>query len=121
MSEIEQFTDRRGHQWVVLPGPKYIDGNSGQKLLDLSLLLLDKGANHLALNMADTHVVNSVGFSRLIELVEAYGQHGGAVAFCTTNPLIVKTLRMMGLMTKATLYGSVQEVAASSTGSAQRE
>lgn len=114
MTEVEQITDGQGRLWAVLPAPAYIDGNGGQKLLDVSQGLLKKGLNRLALNLMDTRAANSVGISRLIMLLERVDERGGAVAFCAANPTIARTLRIMGLLQKAGLYSSVQEVAASS-------
>ena len=106
---ISQFTDRSGQQWVVIPAPQYIDGTHGQQLLDLAQKLLKKGAARVALNLADTRVVNSIGISRFIQLVETFAQEGGAIAFCGPNKTIAKTLQIMGLLQKAHLVASVEQ------------
>ena len=111
MAEVEQFPDPTGRRWVAVPAPDYIDGQRGQKLLEVCLRLLENGVNHLAVNLEQTRVVNSVGVSRLIELVEAFAeQPGTTLAFCTTNPLISKTFRIMGLAQKASLFDSVEDL-----------
>ncbi len=108
MAEAEQFTDPTGRAWVAVPAPDYVDGQRGQRLLEVCLQLMEKGVNHVALNLEQTRVVNSVGVSRLIELVEAFAkQSGTSVAFCTSNPVISKTFRIMGLAQKASLLDSV--------------
>lgn len=117
MSTIEQFVDAQGRQWVVVPAPAYVDGKGGRALADVSHRLLEKGVAHIVLDFGGTRVVNSVGIARLIEIVEAFRERDGAVALCTSNPLIVKTFRMMGLAQKATLWGCVQEAIRSITQS----
>ena len=114
MSKVQKITDRDGRLWVVIPTPSYIDGRSGQELLDVAYKLLEAGVNRLLFNMGDTRVVNSVGISRLIEMIEKFDESGGSVAFCTARPIIIKTFRIMGLLQKASVYSSVQELAASS-------
>lgn len=115
MSKAQKITDRDGRLWVVIPTPSYIDGRSGQDLLDIAYRLLEAGVNRLLFNMEDTRVVNSVGISRLIEMIEKFDESGGSVAFCTARPIIMKTFRIMGLLQKASVHNSVQELADSSS------
>ena len=119
MAEIKQIVDPQGRQWVVLPAPPYIDGGSGQKLLDISLRLIEEGVSHLALDMGNTRVVNSIGISRLIQMIEMLEERNGTLAFCTPNKTIAKTFRIMGLLRKAALYTSVEEITAASDDSRQ--
>ena len=114
MAEIEQFVDSDGQQWVVLMGPDYVDGAKGQILLELSLRVLDKGIRHVVINLEAARVVNSVGISRLIQMIESFDEKGGSIAFCSVNSTISKTLRIMGLLNKAALYDSVESAAAQS-------
>jgi anti-anti-sigma factor len=106
---ISQFTDKSGQQWVVIPAPEYIDGTNGQKLLDLAQKLLEKGAARVALDLAGTRVVNSIGISRFIQMVETFAQEGGVIAFCGPNDTISRTFRIMGLLQKAHLVDSVEQ------------
>ncbi len=61
--------------------------------------------------MTKTQVVNSVGVSRLIEIIEICDQKAGGVVFCTTRPILMKTFKIMGLLTKARLVVRVDEIA----------
>ena len=105
---IDQFTDKSGKQWTVVPAPRYIDGTQGQKLLDTVQELLELGVLRVALNLADTRVVNSIGISRLMQVIEAFIKQNGSIAFCGPNNTIAKTLRIMGLFQKAHLVDSVE-------------
>ena len=117
MAEVEQFTDPTGRCWVAVPAPDYVDGQRGQRLLEACLRLMENGVNHVAVNLELTRVVNSVGVSRLIELVEAFAkQPGASVAFCTSNPVISKTFRIMGLAQKASLLDSVETLRTAGPG-----
>ncbi|MCH7789858.1 MAG: anti-anti-sigma factor, partial [Acidobacteria bacterium] len=61
--------------------------------------------------MTQTQVVNSVGISRLIEIIEICDQKAGGVVFCTTRPILMKTFKIMGLLTKARLVARVEDLA----------
>lgn len=111
MAEPTQFKDREGQQWVALAGEAYIDGTSGQRILDLSLLFLEKGLPRVAVDLSPTRVVNSVGISRFIQMVETFEIKGGNIAFCGANNAVAKTLRIMGLLQKAVLCDSIEEAA----------
>ncbi len=106
----ERFTDKAGRTWVAIPAPAYIDGQSGQDLLDTALQLLEIGFNRVALDMASTRAVNSVGISRLIGVIERLDKEDGTLALCTPNPAIAKTFHIMGLAKKALVCQVLQEV-----------
>ena len=116
MSAVEQFVDSEGNRWVAVSGPEYIDGAQGQKLLDAASIALRNGVVHLALDLSGTRVVNSVGVSRLIEIVETFGSADGEVAICTSQPIVTKTLQIMGLAAKVRMFGSLDEMTAGLTG-----
>ncbi|MDP6040951.1 MAG: STAS domain-containing protein [Candidatus Latescibacteria bacterium] len=109
MAESTQFRDREGQQWIALTGDAYIDGNSGQRILDLALVLLEKGLPRVAVDLSPTRVVNSVGISRFIQMVETF--ESGNIAFCGASNAVAKTLRIMGLLQKAVLCDSIEEAA----------
>ncbi len=94
---------------MVIPSPPYVDGGTGQKLLDASKKLLEIGRKHLVVNLEAVRAVNSLGIARLIEMLERFDQNGGCVAFCISSATVMKTFRIMGIARKAVLYGSIQE------------
>jgi len=106
----EKFMDKANRTWVAIPAPNYIDGQSGQDLLDVALQLLQVGFSRLALDMASTRAVNSVGISRLIGIIETLEKKDGKLALCTPNPAIAKTFQIMGLAKKALVCRVLQEV-----------
>ena len=110
MSKVSKITDSNGNAWVVVPVPEYVDGNGGQQLLDVSVKLLGAGILRQAFDMTGTRVVNSVGISRLIEMIERLDEEDGTVAFITTSRIIAKSFQVMGLLAKSTVCGSVQEL-----------
>ena len=64
--------------------------------------------------MADSITVElqndgTLGMSCLIEVLEAIDTQGGHMAFCQATPTIGKTLRIMGLLLRATLHESEED------------
>ena len=112
MTAPTHFVDRENQQWIVLPGEPYIDGKSGQKILDLATKVLDQGLTRIAIDLSPTRVVNSVGISRFILMIETFKPKGGQIAFCGPNSGVAKTLRIMGLLQKSALFASIEEAAA---------
>ena len=111
MSGPRQIKDTIGNAWLVVDSPRYFDGNTGQKLLDAVKKLAEGGVIRFAFDMTETQVVNSVGVSRLIEIIELCDQKAGGVAFCTTRPILLKTFKIMGLLLKARVVDAVDDVA----------
>lgn len=107
----KQIEDAAGNTWLVLESPRYFDGNTGQKVLDAIRKLVDGGVIRFAFDMTETQVVNSVGVSRLIEIIELCDQKAGGIVFCTTRPILLKTFRIMGLLLKARVVDRVDDVA----------
>jgi anti-sigma B factor antagonist len=82
----------------------YLNQTSGDELHKACTRLLADGVQDLLINLAECRIVNSVGMSCLIEVLEALAANGGRMAFCHATPTIGKTLRIMGLLLRATLH-----------------
>jgi len=107
--ENNDFTDQSGHRWSLIPGGSYTDGTTGQLILDKAAQAAQDKIYHLVIDLTPTRVVNSVGISRLIHMIEFSEKSHGRIVFCGANPVIAKTLRLMGLLQKATLYATLAE------------
>jgi anti-anti-sigma factor len=61
------------------------------------------------LNLERTRIVNSIGISILIEVLEKVMDRNGRLAFCSLTPTIDKTFRIMGLAQYAAIYPTEAE------------
>ncbi len=66
--------------------------------------LLGSGVNRLLLDLERTKIVNSIGISILIEILEKVLDQGGKLAFCRLTPTIEKTFQIMGLAQYARIF-----------------
>jgi anti-anti-sigma factor len=102
--ELRVAVDRRGATGAVLYTKGYINNVGGEEIANRAYELMDQGARTLLLNLLETKIVNSIGISILIEIIEKMIDKGGKIAFCSLTPVIHKTFQIMGLANYATIY-----------------
>lgn len=95
--------DRRG-TLAVLYTEGYINNQGGEKIARQAYELIEQGTKTLLLNLSGTKIVNSIGISILIELIEKMIEIEGKLAFCNLTPTIEKTFHIMGLSQYAGIY-----------------
>jgi anti-anti-sigma factor len=95
--------DRRGGLAVIYT-EGYINNQGGEEIARVAYKLLDDGCRHLLLNLSGTKIVNSIGISILIEIIEKMIEVDGKLAFCCLTPTIEKTFHIMGLAQYAGIY-----------------
>jgi anti-anti-sigma factor len=96
--------DRRDGAAVILT-EGYINNQGGEEIARVAYELIDEGQKTLLLNLAGTKIVNSIGISILIEIIEKVLEIEGRLAFCCLTPTIEKTFHIMGLAQYAGIYG----------------
>lgn len=82
----------------------YINNQGGEEIARVAYELIDQGKTRLLLNLAGTKIVNSIGISILIEIIEKMLEIEGKLAFCSLTPTIEKTFHIMGLAQYAGIY-----------------
>jgi len=82
----------------------YINNEGGQAIADAATELIDSGCNTLLIDLDGTRIINSIGVSILLEIMEKLLEDNGTLAFCNLTPTISKTFEIMGLVQYATVY-----------------
>jgi len=103
--ELRVAVDRRGTNGAVLYTKGYINNVGGEEIANRAYELMDQGVISLLLNLRETKIVNSIGISILIEIIEKMIDKGGRIGFCCLTPVIHKTFQIMGLANYASIYG----------------
>lgn len=111
MSEDKLTVDRAGDR-AVIHTRGYINNVGGEEIANSAYELMDDGVRTLILDLKETKIVNSIGISILIEIVEKMMEKDGKVAFCCLTPVIQKTFQIMGLAQYAAIYQSEDEARA---------
>ena len=91
---------------VVIATDGYLNNIGGEKISEICDEHMDKGVNKFLINLEKTSVVNSIGVSILIEIIEKLQDTKGKLAYCNLAPIVEKTFNIMGLTKYSTVYGS---------------
>src|SRR5205085_8488216 len=106
--ELRVAVDRRP-AGAVLYTKGYINNVGGEEIANRAYELMDDGVRILLLNLRETKIVNSIGISILIEIIEKMIEKNGRIAFCCLTPVIHKTFQIMGLANYAQIYVNEEE------------
>ena len=104
MTESLNVTVDRREGLAVIYTEGYINNQGGEEIAKVSYQLLDQGYKVLLLNLGGTKIVNSIGISILIEIIEKMLAIQGRLGFCHLTPTIHKTFHIMGLAQYTTIY-----------------
>jgi anti-anti-sigma factor len=102
--ELRVAVDRRGTNGAVLYTKGYINNVGGEEIANRAYELMDGDVRMLLLNLRETKIVNSIGISILIEIIEKMMEKGGRIGFCSLTPVIHKTFQIMGLANYASIF-----------------
>ncbi|HEY0370713.1 MAG TPA: STAS domain-containing protein [Thermoanaerobaculia bacterium] len=102
--ELRVAVDRRGANGAILYTKGYINNVGGEEIANRAYELMDADVRSLLLNLKETKIVNSIGISILIEIIEKMIDKGGKIGFCCLTPVIHKTFQIMGLANYAAIY-----------------
>lgn len=102
--QIRIDTELVSQQLGVIAASGYINNEGGQAIADAASDLIGKGASNLLIDLDGTRIINSIGVSILLEIMEKLMEESGKMAFCNLTPTISKTFEIMGLVQYAAVY-----------------
>jgi anti-anti-sigma factor len=111
----ESFTDVRppspaaGEIAVVYAGD-YVNKMSGQRIERECLTRMERGCRALVINFRDTELVNSIGVSILLGVIDVAEQRGTRVVFTNVSRHTVKLFELLGL-TRLVVLADSEEAA----------
>ena len=106
MTEALKLTIDRRDALAVIQTEGYINNQGGEEIARAAYELLESGYRRVLLDLTGTKIVNSIGISILIEIIEKVLDQGGRLAFCHLTPTIEKTFHIMGLAQYARIFPS---------------
>jgi anti-anti-sigma factor len=95
MSTEFNLTTELHDKTLVIITDGYINNIGGEKIVQE--FVKHANVNKLILNLENSKVVNSIGISHLIEVIEKLNQANGKLIFTNLDPTIEKTFSIMGL------------------------
>ena len=94
---------------VIMKTAGYINNAGGQVISDEFNKVKEEGVKNVIMDLADSKVVNSIGISFLIEIIEKLNENDGKLVFTNLDPSIEKTFTIMGLFHFAKKADSIDD------------
>lgn len=82
---------------LILKTEGYLNNIGGEKIAREVSENLNKNINKVIIDLEKSKVVNSIGISYLIDVIEQLNQNNGKLIFTNLDPTIEKTFNIMGL------------------------
>lgn len=87
----------------------YLNGLGAERLEDECEAILQKGIKKIILNFKKTELINSIGISILISIIEKTKNVKGHLSFCNLNKIHAETFEMLGLTKYVPVFSSEDE------------
>ncbi|MDX1503558.1 MAG: STAS domain-containing protein [Thermoanaerobaculia bacterium] len=113
---LKVTVDRKPEGVAVIYTEGYINNQGGEEIARVAFDLIGDGHKVLLLNLEGTKIVNSIGISILIEIIEKMLEIEGKLAFCNLTPTIEKTFHIMGLTQYAAIHADEVSAVAEMAG-----
>ena len=94
---------------LVIVTSGYVNNVGGEAIAKEFDRYFQNGTKQVVINLAQSKVVNSIGMSFLIEIVEKLQEVDGKLVFTNLDPAVEKMLTIMGLFNFAGKEKSVEE------------
>jgi len=94
---------------VIYPGP-YLNQLRGERIESRCLEMLQNGIRNLVINFEETELVNSIGISLLLGVIEAVDETEGKVILTNLSQSNHELFEVLGILSKVEILGT-EEVA----------
>ena len=108
MSDFSLSTSVNGDV-VIIKTSGYLNNIGGEKIADACYKEMDNGKNLFLLDLEESKVVNSIGVSILIEIIEKLQEVDGKHGYYNLAPIVEKTFTIMGLTKYSTVFSNESE------------
>jgi len=97
----------------------YINNAGGEAIAKKFNEAYKDGGRLFLFDLAGSKIINSIGVSYLIEILEKVLESKGTIAFCNCVPIIAKTFKIMGITQYASIYETTDGALESMRGDSQ--
>ena len=94
---------------LVIATSGYVNNVGGEAIAREFSRHFEKGTTKVIVNLSQSKVVNSIGMSFLIDIVDQLNDAGGKLVFTNLDPAVDKMLTIMGLFQFAGKEKSVED------------
>ena len=82
---------------TILETSGYLNNFGGDRVASICKQSISEGKRKLLINMENTKMVNSIGVSILIEVIEDLQGVNGKIGYYNVAPIVEKTFNIMGI------------------------
>lgn len=104
-----KLTSELRNNCLIINTAGYVNNEGGEKIAEEFNGHFEKGIKKLVINLEQSKVVNSIGISFLIEIIEKLNEVEGKLIFTNLDSSIEKTLTIMGLFNFAGKEATVED------------
>lgn len=97
MEQQFSLTSELSDNCLIIRTSGYVNSAGGESIAREFERHLGQGITRLIINLSQSKVVNSVGMSFLIEIIEKLQEVDGKLVFTNMDPAVEKMLNIMGL------------------------
>ena len=94
---------------VIIETEGYLNNEGGEAISAICYEKIKAGQHKFLINMAGSKVVNSIGVSILIEIIEKLQEDDGKIGYYNLAPIVAKTFNIMGLTKYSTVFNTEVE------------
>ncbi len=111
MSEpLTRPPEQVGSEVAVVYAGDYVNKMSGQRIERECLTRIERGCRALVISFRDTELVNSIGVSILLGVIDAAEQRGARIAFSNVSVHTLSLFELLGL-TRLVVLAESEEAA----------
>jgi anti-anti-sigma factor len=110
VAEVFEVKVEKKNNYAILRTEGYVNNLGGEKISEKVDKLIEEGIINIVINFEKSNVVNSIGISILIEVIEKLVDIGGKIYFCNLTKTISKTFSIMGLTQFAEIHETEEDV-----------
>lgn len=94
---------------LIIATRGYVNNVGGETIAKEFQKYFAQGIKHVVVDLSDTKVVNSIGISYLIDIIDQLNDADGKLIFTNLDPAVEKMLNIMGLFNFAGKEASVDD------------
>ena len=94
---------------TILENSVYLNNFGGDRVASICKQSISEGKRKLLINMENTKMVNSIGVSILIEVIEDLQGVNGKIGYFNVAPIVEKTFNIMGITNYSKIYSSEED------------
>ena len=103
------LTTRNEGDVVIIETNGYLNNVGGEQIAQTCYKEIDGGKKLFLINLENSKVVNSIGVSILIEIIEKLQDVDGKLGYYNLAPIVEKTFNIMGLTKYSSVFASESE------------